>query len=177
MTATSEQAAAGSRQPRPSGGGATYAAELAGPVDPSQPNGPLKPAAMDSDPPKLGVSMETTNTPMSSDTSGPLSGTPDGTTANAHVANACPPAGERPNKTPIFISGISDTCSFMAWFRASCPDGLMAQLKGEELMVVPSTADGFRAAASTLRSLDGKDGVSFHTFMLPEDHCACLRVS
>ena len=39
-------------------------------------------------------------------------------------------------------------------------------------MVVPSTADGFRAAASALRSLDGKEGVSFHTFTLPEDRCA-----
>jgi len=41
-------------------------------------------------------------------------------------------------------------------------------------MVVPSTADGFRATVSTLRSLDGKDGVSFHTFTLPEDRCARL---
>ena len=48
----------------------------------------------------------------------------------------------------------------------------MAQLKSEKLMVVPSTADGFRAMVSALRSLDGKDGVSFHTFTLPEDRCA-----
>jgi len=43
-------------------------------------------------------------------------------------------------------------------------------------MVVPSTADGFRAAVSALRSLDGKEGVSFHTFTLPEDCCARLVV-
>jgi len=48
----------------------------------------------------------------------------------------------------------------------------MAQLKDEKLMVVPSTADGFKAPVSALRSLDGKDGVSFHTFTLPEDCCA-----
>jgi hypothetical protein len=36
-------------------------------------------------------------------------------------------------------------------------------------MVIPSTDDGFRSAVSTLRSLDGKDGVSSHTFNLPED--------
>jgi len=43
-------------------------------------------------------------------------------------------------------------------------------------MVVPSRADGFRAAVSALRSLDGKDGVSFHTFTLLEDRCARLLV-
>ena len=52
----------------------------------------------------------------------------------------------------------------------------MAQLKGDKLMVVPSTADGFRAAISALRSLDGEDGVSFHTFTIPEDRCARILV-
>ena len=52
----------------------------------------------------------------------------------------------------------------------------MAQLKGEKLMDVPSNADGFRAAVSALRSLDGKEGVSFHTFTLPEDGCVRLLV-
>ena len=54
--------------------------------------------------------------------------------------------------------------------------GLMFHLKREELMVVRSTADGFRAVVSALRSLNGKDGVSFHTFTLPEDRCAQLLV-
>jgi len=52
----------------------------------------------------------------------------------------------------------------------------VAQLKGEKLMVVPSTADGFRASVSALWSLDWKDGVSFHTFTLSEDRCARLLV-
>ena len=108
--------------------------------------------------------------------SGPLSGTPDGTTHHAHVAKDCLPAGQRPNKTPIFILGVSDTRNFLAWLWASCPGDLMAQLKGEKLMVVPSTADGFRAAVSALRSHDGKDGVSFHTFTLPENRCVRLLV-
>ena len=60
--------------------------------------------------------------------------------------------------------------------RESCPSGLMVQIKAEKLMVVPSTADGFRAAVSALRSLDEKDGVRFHTFRLPEDRCARLLV-
>ena len=95
---------------------------------------------------------------MSQDMSGPLSGTPAGTTDHAHVANTSAPAGQRPNKTPIFISGVSDTRGFLAWLRASCPGGLTAQLKAERLMVVPSTADGFRAAVKALRSLDGRGG-------------------
>jgi hypothetical protein len=43
-------------------------------------------------------------------------------------------------------------------------------------MVVPSTADGFRAAVSALRSVDGNEGVSFHTFTLTEDCGVRLRV-
>jgi hypothetical protein len=53
---------------------------------------------------------------------------------------------------------------------------LAAQVKSEKLMAVPSTDHGFRAAVSALPSLDGKDGVSFHTFTLPEDRCVPLLV-
>jgi hypothetical protein len=42
-------------------------------------------------------------------------------------------------------------------------------MKDESLMVVPETANDFRDAVSTLRSLDASKGVSFHTFSLPED--------
>jgi len=73
-------------------------------------------------------------------------------------------------------AGVTDTRAFLAWLRASCPGGLMEQLKSENLMVVPSTADGFRAVVSALLTLDGKDGVSFHTFTLPEERCARLLV-
>jgi hypothetical protein len=47
-------------------------------------------------------------------------------------------------------------------------------MKGERLMLVPKTADGFRATVSALRSVVGSKGVSFHTFSLPEDRCARL---
>jgi hypothetical protein len=47
---------------------------------------------------------------------------------------------------------------------------------GEKSMVVPENAEGFRAAVSELRSLDGKDGVRFQTSMLPKDRCAQLLV-
>jgi len=112
---------------------------------------------------------------MSTDMSGPLSGISFGTTVDAHVANTCLPAGERPNKTPIFITGVGDTRAFLVWLRSSCPCDLTAQLKAEKLMVVPSTADGFRATVGALRSLDEGKGVSFHT-SLPEDHCVRLLV-
>jgi len=154
----------------------TYAAVLAGSVAPLQPSGPIKPTAMDSNPSESAVSFETVNRRMSSDMSGPLSDKPDGTTTSAQVTNTCLPAGERPNKTAIFISGVRDTRAFLAWLRAYCPGGLKAQLKAEKLMVVPSTANSSRAAVSALRSLDGWEGVSFQTFTLPEDRCARLLV-
>jgi hypothetical protein len=47
----------------------------------------------------------------------------------------------------------------------------VAQIKGEILMLVPEPADGFRATIGALRSLDANEGVSFHTFSLPEDRC------
>jgi hypothetical protein len=43
-------------------------------------------------------------------------------------------------------------------------------------MVVPSRADRFRAAIRALRSLDRKEGVSFHTFTVPEERCVRLLV-
>jgi hypothetical protein len=52
---------------------------------------------------------------VSSDMSGPLSGTPNATTTDAKVTNTCLPAGQRPNKTPIFIAGHTDTLSFLTW--------------------------------------------------------------
>jgi hypothetical protein len=49
-------------------------------------------------------------------------------------------------------------------------------MKGEKLIIVPGTADGFRATVSALRSLCGSMGVTFHTFSLPEDRCVRLLV-
>jgi len=58
---------------------------------------------------------------MSIDMSGPLSGMPVGTTVDDHMANPCLPAGERPNKTPILITGVGDNVAFLALLRSSCP--------------------------------------------------------
>ena len=105
LAVTSELAASGSRQPGPSRVGATYAAVFSGSDTPSQPSRTFKPTAMDSDSSESSVSMETSERHISQDMSGPLSSTPDGSSDHAHVANACLPAGQPPNKTPIFISG------------------------------------------------------------------------
>jgi hypothetical protein len=99
---------------------------------------------------------------------------PDGTPLDAHVADTCVTAGKLTNKKPIFIKGFSNASSFLAFLLSTCPGGLNAQIRGEKLIVVLSTADGFRAAVSAMRSLDGKVGASFHTFMLTEDRCVRL---
>jgi hypothetical protein len=107
----------------------------------------------------------------------PLCGTPDGATTIVQVATtSAAPIGERQNKTPIYVTGLTDTRGFLAWLRTSCQSGLSAQIKGENLMLVPRTAESFRATASALRSIDGSKGVSFHTVFLPEDRCVLLLV-
>jgi len=112
--ATCEQAATDGRQLGSSEGGATYAAVVAAPAALHQPSGPLKPTAKGSDPSEHAVSSETAPGRMSTDMSGPLSGMPVGSTVDAHVANPCLPAGKRPDKTPIFITGVGDTRAFLA---------------------------------------------------------------
>ena len=134
---TCELAASGRRQPGPFEVGATYGAVLSGSVAPSEPSGRLKPTAIDTDPSESGVLMDTSERRMFQDMSEPMFGSPDGTIDHAHEDNACVPAGQRPNKTPIFISAVSDPRSFLAWLRVSCTGGLMAQEKGESRKVFP----------------------------------------
>jgi len=99
---------------------------LVGLVAPVQSSGSLKSTAMDSDVSEPAASFETANRCMSNYMFGPLSDKPDGTTLNAQVANTCLPAGERPNKTPIFISGARKTRAFVVGLRASSHGGLTA---------------------------------------------------
>jgi len=84
----------------------------------------------------------------------PLGDKPDSTTPLAQVINTCLPARELPNQKPIFITSTSDTRTFQAWLRASCPGGPSAHIKGENLIIIPSTAN----AVGALRSRDGKEG-------------------
>ena len=98
----------------PEEGRETYASVVAVSVAPLQPSGSPKPTAMDPDPSESAVSSETNNRRMRNDMSGPLSDKPDGTSPNAQVTNTCFSAGERPNKTPIFVQGARDTRAFLA---------------------------------------------------------------
>ena len=52
----------------------------------------------------------------------------------------------------------------------------MAQLMAENLVAIPATTDGFRAAVSALHSLDLKSGVSFQTYSLPVERCLRLLI-
>ena len=61
------------------------------------------------------VSSKTAKRRMSSDMSGALNDKLDSTTQHAQVNNTCLRAGEIPNKTPIFIAGVSDARTFLAW--------------------------------------------------------------
>jgi hypothetical protein len=176
--ATGEQAAQCSRQLGAAEGRLAYALVVAGVASLQMSSGPRKSTANGSASAEPATSPEAAIRRLSfEDKSGPLRGMPNGATTHTQVAaSSAAPVGERPNKTPIFIADMGDNRAFLAWLRASCPGGLTAQLKGEKLMVVPSTADGFRATVSALRSLDGGKGVSFHTFTLPEDRCVRLLI-
>jgi hypothetical protein len=173
VCAADELTAGTSRQPRPIEGGPVYAAVVAGRAVPCQESGPLKLTAKGWGTPEPAASPEADFRRTSlGDVSGSLNGMPAGTAPDTPMQTTTViPAGERHNKTPIYVSGVTDTRDFLACLRESCPSGLSAQMKGERLMLVPKTADGFQATVSALRSLNGSKGVSFHTFSLPEDRC------
>jgi hypothetical protein len=69
---------------------------------------------------------------------------------------------------------VSKTRNFLECICENTARKLLAQIKGETLMLVPETADGFRATIGALRSLGEDKGVSFQTFSLPEERCVRL---
>jgi hypothetical protein len=175
---TGELVAQSSRQLGSAEGRLAYATVVAGVASLQKPSGPQKSTANGTVPAKPAASTEGAIRRMYlGDMSGPLCGMPDGASTNAQLAtNSAAPIGERQNKTPIYVTGVTDTRGFLAWLQASCQSGLSAQMKGEKLMLVPRSAEDFRAKVSALRSLDRSKGVSFHTFFLPEDRCVRLLV-
>ena len=175
---TGEQAALSSRKLGSTEGRLAYASVAAGVASQQQPSGPHNSTAKGSVPNKPAASSETATRRMSLvDVLGPLCGMPDGATPNAQVViNTSALEGERQNKNPIYVTEITDTRDFLTWLRASSQSGLSAQMKGEKLMLVPCTAEGFRAIVSVLRSLDWSKGVGFHTFSLTEEHCVRLLI-
>jgi hypothetical protein len=64
---------------------------------------------------------------------------------------------------------VRNTKKFLEWIREKTASKLLAQMRGETLMLVPETADGFLATVGGLRSLGEENGVSFHAFSLPEN--------
>jgi hypothetical protein len=95
---------------------------------------------------------------------GPLSVAPNSTTYTTAQVDMVVPSGERLNKTPVKVCGVTNRRKFLDWIHAKSESKLLAQKKGDILMLVPKTADCFRATIGVLRSLDVSDGVSFHTF-------------
>jgi hypothetical protein len=74
----------------------------------------------------------------------------------------------------VYVSVVKNTRKFLEWIRTKSGSKLVAQMNGEIPMLVPETANGFRATIGALRSLDVSEGVSFHNFYLPEDRCVHL---
>ena len=117
----SELAAVRSRQLGHPVGGVTYAAVLARHFATFQKSGSLTPTAKVSNLSEPAVSSETTTRHIYRDMSWPLSYIPNGTTRPAHVKKSFIPAGEYPNKTPIFVTGDSDTCAFLSMVAGVLP--------------------------------------------------------
>jgi hypothetical protein len=157
-------------------GGLAYATVVAGRTIQPNPSRPLKPIAKGSAHADPAATSEAALRRNSSELSGPLNGMPAGATSLQAPGVNVVPAGQRRNKTPIFVTGVSDTPGFLAWLRAASRSSLTAQIKAELLVLVSETADGFRAMVTALRSLDASRGVSFHTFSLPEDRSVRLLV-
>jgi hypothetical protein len=98
-----------------------------------------------------------------------LCGISDGTTINAKKANNIVPcAGDQQCKSPIYVSAETGVRNVFTWWRAITPHRYLSAEKRKMLMIVLRTAGGFKAAISPLGLLDRGNGVSFHTFRLPE---------
>ena len=84
--------------------------------------------------------------------------------------------GDRRNKTPLFVSGVKNTRTFLKWLKEQTGGDGSARVQGDKLVLVPNTADCFRATVRVLRSIEASKGVSFHTYSLPEDRCTRLLI-
>ena len=121
---TSDETTAESiRHLKASEGRPAYTTVVAGRMNPQEPIGQPKPIATGSDSSEPAVSPKAANVRMSvEDMSGPLSSMPADTTSALAV-----PAEERPNRTPIFVTGVTDTRGILTWLRALCPSSLRRQ--------------------------------------------------
>jgi len=101
-------------------GGLSYAMVVAGVASLQQPSRPHKSKAKGSIPTEPTTSSEAAAKRMSlGDMSGPLCDMPDGYTISTQVAsNNAAPTAEQQHKTPIYISGVMDTCGFLTCLHA-----------------------------------------------------------
>jgi hypothetical protein len=74
-------------------------------------------------------------------------------TAVSHAQVDNPAAGESRNKTPVYVSRVKNIRSFLQRILAETACGIVAQMKGDLVTLVPDTADGFRTTVRVLRSL------------------------
>jgi hypothetical protein len=127
---TDGPAAQTSRQLGSTEGGLVYASVEVWRAGLQQLSGLHKSPAKGSDHTEPAASSEVDTRHMSlKDMSRLLCGMPVGTTISAQVAtSSAATAGEWQNKTPIYISGVTDTRGFLSWIRASCQSGISAQI-------------------------------------------------
>ena len=62
--------------------------------------------------------------------------------------------GERINKTPLFVTGVANVRLFLKWLKEETGGDGSARMQGDKLVLVPKTADCFRATVRVLRSID-----------------------
>jgi uncharacterized membrane protein len=67
------------------------------------------------------------------------------------------------------VSGLRNTRAFLVGIRAKAASKLVAKIKGQTLLLVPETADGFRTIIGALRSVNESEHLSFHTFSLSDN--------
>ena len=84
--------------------------------------------------------------------------------------------GERINKTPLFETGVANVRLFLKWLKEETGGDSGARMQCDKLVLVPKTADCFRATVRVLRSIDASKGLAFHTYSLPEDRCTKLLI-
>ena len=69
--------------------------------------------------------------------------------------------GDRRNKTPLFVPGIRNTRTFLKWLKKETGGDGSARIHGDKLVLVPNTADCFRATVWVLRPIEASQRVSF----------------
>ena len=114
------------------------------PAASKQPSGSSTPSARGAAQSVPVDSMESTNRRPASPSgngSGSQGDTPFGTTPTAAQADKVVPPGERKNKAPAYVTGVSNIRSFLRWLQEKTGGNGTAQMRDGSLVLVPDTAD------------------------------------